>query len=226
LPANPNAKDGATVKIKYSRTNPDSIERIIKTYMRAGDYFYEMCCGWMTFSSIAKYFGYSGRGSDIWDYSVNHCKKQIQKMPGEGEVQVLKADCRITGEKDNTFDFVHSNPPFFNLEPYGEDKNDLSSLGKYELWLTAMGEMGKEAERILKKGGIANFVINDFRKNGEIILMHKDFIDSILKNSKLKLHDIVISEVISQALRFRKHDYKRRRTVKCHEYIITFIKNA
>jgi hypothetical protein len=87
-----------------------------------------------------------------------------------------------------------------------------------------MGDMGAEAARILKPGGLANFVINDYREEGVVVPMHSDFINSILKRSPLVLHDLVVAEVVSQALRFRKHDYERRRTVKCHEYVITFRK--
>lgn len=224
LPINPNASNGATVKLKYSRTNAEEVERSIKTYMRPGDYFFEMCCGWMTFSSSAKYFGFSGKGGDIWDVSLEFCKRQIDSMPGQGNVEVVYADCRDTKEPSNTYDFVHSNPPFFSLEPYGESDKDLASMGSYERWLDAMGDMGREAERILKPGGLANFVINDYRKDGELIPMHADFINAIKNKSGLALHDLVVAEVVSQALRFRKHDYERRRTVKCHEYVITFKK--
>ena len=143
-------------------------------------------------------------------------------MPGAGIVEVVFADCRSTNEPSNTYDFIHSNPPFFSLEPYGDSDRDLASMNTYDLWLDAMGAMGREAERILKPGGLANFVINDYRKKGEIIPMHSDFIAAIKQKSGLILHDFVVAEVISQALRFRKHDYDRRRTVKCHEYVITF----
>jgi predicted RNA methylase len=229
LPTQPNKvnKDNTVstwLSTKYSRTKAGSIERCIKTYMRPGDYFFEMCCGWMTFSSSAKYFGFSGKGGDIWDISLEFCKKQIEAMPGEGSVEVIYADCRNTKEPSNYYDFVHSNPPFFSLEPYGESDEDLASTGSYERWLDAMGDMGLEAERILKSGGLANFVINDYRKDGYLVPMHSHFIDSILKKSGLKLHDFVVSEVISQRLSFRKEDFKLRRTVKCHEYVITFKK--
>jgi predicted RNA methylase len=224
LPNKPNVSDGATVKLKYSRTNAEETERIVKTYMRPLDIFYEMCCGWMTFSSTAKYFGYSGMGGDIWDVSLEFCERQIEAMPGDGVVTVGRADCRDTQHPPEMFDFVHSNPPFFSLEPYGDGDDDLASVGSYERWLDAMGQMGAEAERILKPGGLANFVINDYRENGEIVPMHADFINAIKRDSGMALHDLVVAEVISQALRFRKHDYERRRTVKCHEYVITFKK--
>jgi len=225
LPAPPTRKSGsATVKNNYSRTNAEETERIVKTYMRPGDYFFEMCCGWMTFSSTAKFFGFSGKGGDIWDVSLEFCQRQIKAMPGDGNVEVIYADCLNTGEPSEVYDFVHSNPPFFSLEPYGGDDNDLANVGSYERWLDAIAGMGKEAARILKPGGLANFVINDFRRDGILIPMHADFMQAIMRSSGLLLHDFVVAEVMSQALRFRKHDYERRRTVKCHEYVITFRK--
>jgi len=215
---------GTTVKHNWSRTNSEATERIVRTYMRLGDLFYEMCSGWVTFSSTAKFWGFSGKASDIWDKAIAFDKKQIDKMPGDGKVEILKADCRHTGEPDNTYNFVHSNPPFFSLEEYSDNPDDLSGLGSYDKWLLAMVDMAKEAERILKPEGLANFVLNDYRKDSYLINMHADFMAAVLKGTNLKMWDMVVSEVISQALRFRKHDYEKRRTVKCHEYIMTFKK--
>lgn len=224
LPPRPDVSPGATVKFQYSRTNPEETERIVKTYMRSGDRFYEPCCGWMTFSSTAKYLGFSGRGSDIWDVSIAFCRRQLESMPGAGTVDVTQADCRDTKESAEAYDYVYCNPPFFNLEPYQpNDQADLAT-GSYDRWLDAMAEMSYEVARILRPGGLATLVINDYRKDGVLIPMHSDFIAAVQRTSGLILHDLVIAEVISQALRFRKHDYQRRRTVKCHEYIITFMR--
>jgi len=215
---------GNTISYRWSRTNSLATERVVRTYMRGGDLFYEMCSGWVTFSSTAKYWGFSGKASDIWDKAIAFDKKQIAKMPGQGNVEIAKADCRHTGEPDNTYDFVHSNPPFFSLEEYSDKPDDLSGLGSYDKWLLAMVDMVKEAERILKPNGLANFVLNDYRDKGFLVNMHADFIAAILQGTNLKMWDIVVSEVISQALRFRKKAYENRRTVKCHEYIMTFKK--
>jgi len=225
LPPRPRSS-GATVAGKWSRTNSEAVERVIRTYMRPGDVFYEMCSGWVTFASTAKFWGFSGKASDIWDTALDFDKKQIAKMPGQGSVEIVKADCRDTGELSNTYDFVHSNPPFFSLEKYSDNPDDLSRLSSYDKWLSAMVDMAKETERILKPSGLANFVLNDYRHKGFLINMHADFITAVLKGTNLKMWDMVVSEVISQSLRFRKREYENRRTVKCHEYIMTFKKMA
>ena len=69
-------------------------------------------------------------------------------------------------------------------------------------------------------------MLNDYRYKGFLINMHADFITAVLKGTNLKMWDMVVSEVISQSLRFRKREYENRRTVKCHEYIMTFKKMA
>jgi predicted RNA methylase len=225
LPDNPQYTGSKSwIKAAYSRTSPGITDRLIRTYMRKGDRFFEMCCGWMTFSSAAKFAGYSGKGGDIWDTSIEFCKQQIKKMPGAGKVDVIRADCTNTKEPPGSYDFVHSNPPFFNLEPYGNAEADLASTGSYGRWLKAMGKMGAEAERILRRGGLANFVINDYRKDGNLVLMHADFVRAIQDASGLLLHDLVVAHVRSLRISFRKQDYEQRRTTKCHEYIATFKK--
>jgi hypothetical protein len=213
-----------TVKGQYSRANATETERIIKTYMRPGDVFYEPCCGWMTFSSSAKYFGFSGKGSDIWDKSIAFCERQLKAMKGDGVVSVEYGDCRDIKEPSGIYDFVYCNPPFFHLEEYGSSNDDLAATGSYELWLEAMGITAGEIERILKPGSIVTFVINDFRENKKLISMHSDFANSIISNTALTLHDIVVAEVISQSQRMWRTHYNVRRTAKCHEYIITFKK--
>ena len=119
---------------------------------------------------------------------------------------------------------MHSNPPFFTLEEYSDNEADLSNQGDYNNWLCAMVDMAKEAERILVPGGLANFVLNDYREDGYLVNMHADFMGAILKGTNLKMWDMAIAEVVSQALRFRKKAYNNKRTVKCHEYIMTFKK--
>lgn len=224
LPGRPDVTAKSTLGRYYSRTNQEEIERTVKTYMRPGDRFYEMCCGWMTFSCTAKYFGFNGRGGDIWDKSLAFCKRQLDVMPGDGLVDVVEADCMATGEPDARYDFVHSNPPFFSLEPYSGSDKDMANTKDYGDWLLAVGCMASEAERILRPGGLANFVINDYRERGFLKSMHADFTSAVLRGSNLRLHDIVVAEVISQSLRHRKKAFERRRTVKCHEYVLTFVK--
>lgn len=210
------------VRQKYSRTNLEEIERIIRTYMRKGDYFLENCCGWSTFGSSAKHWGYSGIGIDIWDTAIKHSKKQIAQIKNASKVNIIEMNGMHLKFEDNKFDYIYCNPPFMNAEKYSKAKNDIADndFGKFsEKFIKLMSEN----YRVLKKDCLCTITINDKREESYLISMQKYVIEWSEK-AGFKLWDFVIAEVLSQKIRLRKKDYELKRTVKCHEYIITFKK--
>ena len=210
------------MKTNYSRTKLGELDRVVKTYMRKGDRFIELCCGWSTFGSVAKYYGYSGVGCDIWDVAIEHSTRQIAAMPGDGKVKIEHGDAMDTKYKDNEFDFLYCNPPFLDQEMYGGTENDIAdkNVGKFR---EKIEKMLGECLRIIKPGALAVITINDGRKAGNIVPLGSYMLSWGLEVGFV-IHDIAIGEIRSLALKMRKDAYARRRTVKCHEYILTFRK--
>ena len=207
---------------KYSRTNPESIRRIIKMYMREGDLFLENCCGWSTFGSIAKHEGFSGVGIDIWDTAIELSIKQIIRMPGNGDVEIKKMDGMNTEFKDDNFDYIYCNPPFMDTEMYSGEKNDIATKDRKDFESKFIRLM-KENYRVLKKGSLCTITIADQRKAGILIPNQKLVIDSGL-SAGFVLHDFVVVEQLGVANMYRKKAYLKRRSPKNHEYVITFLK--
>jgi len=223
LPVQPNAN---LVKQKYSRTNLEEIRRVIKTYMREGDYFLESCCGWSTFSCSAVLQGFSGVGVDIWDIALAHGKKQydiIKNINGVGKYEIKNCDAMNLSFNDNIFDFVYCNPPFMDEEKYSGLGNDIATKDKIEFENKFIRLM-KENYRVLKDDCLCVITINDRREKGFLEPLQAKVIEWGLKVG-FKLWDFVIAEVLSQKIRLRKKDYEKKRTVKCHEYIIIFKKS-
>jgi len=210
------------VRQKYSRTNLEEIQRIISTYMRKGDYFLESCCGWSTFGSSAKYFGYSGIGVDIWETVLDHSKKQIEAIKNDGVVEIKNMDAMNLEFEDNTFDYVYCNPPFMDQEKYSGLTNDIASKD-FKDFGNKFVKLMEENRRVLKEGKLCTITINDMRKKGLLVPLQA-YVIKWGEQAGFKLHDFVVAEVLSQKIRLRKKDYELRRTVKCHEYVITFIK--
>jgi len=218
-PPNPKYKNNA-IKYNYSRANPVAIERIIKLWMDVGDYFYEPCAGWATFSSIAKYFGFLGEALDNWDFSINFCKRSIAKMPGKGKVNVHLGDAMNSPFDDNQFDFIHMNPPFGNLEEYGGNS---AGSGSYDKWLDNMTAMMFENFRVLKPGKFCVIIMADWRDRKILKNGHGDFIN-LSEKIGFNLHDLIICRIPSQSLRFSRVHYRSRHSAKAHEYILVFRK--
>jgi len=210
------------VRQRYSRTNLEEIQRIVKTYMREGDYFLESCCGWSTFGSVAKFFGYNGVGVDIWDKAIEHSIKQLNLIKNNSEVKIIKMDAMDLSFDSDSFDYIYCNPPFMDMEKYSGLYNDIADKD-IESFFNKLIKLMKENIRVLKAGCLCTITINDKRENSYLIPIQKHVIDAGIE-AGFKLWDFVIAEVNSQKIRLRKKDYELRRTVKCHEYIITFKK--
>ena len=221
LPPKPDA-DHQSLLPNYSRSAPQELEWIVRTYMRPGDHFLEACAGWWTFSTTAALWGYSGAGLDIWDTSIEFGYKQLGVLPqGAGRVRVVEGDAAAMPFEDGTFDFVYCNPPFFQLEQYSDDERDLASHSTLEEWLASCEEMMREMARVAKPGALIVTVMADYRTNGVLIPLHSHWMDAAAR-AGLILHDMVIQHLRSQSLRLWTHSYRARRTGKAHEYVITF----
>jgi ubiquinone/menaquinone biosynthesis C-methylase UbiE len=224
LPANPDKAKMGALTANYSRSPAREMTWIVKTYMRPGDYFLEVCAGWFTFSSTAAMHGYNGEGVDIWDESLRFGRRQLKHLPdGVGSVRVVQGNATALEYPDAHFDFVYCNPPFFQLERYGDSPDDLGAKPTIEEWLKASGLMMQEMLRVAKPGAIIVTVMADYRANGLLIPLHLEWISEAQRHGLL-LHDIVIQHLLSQQLRFWRHAYKAKRTAKAHEYVIVFKK--
>lgn len=219
-------ENNGRMSLRYSRTNLQEIERIIKTYMRNGDYFLENCCGWSTFGAMAAYYGYSGKGVDIWDVALSKSVEQyneIANFPNIGKLEIMEMDGMNLKFHDNSFDFIYCNPPFMDSEKYSCKDNDVmdKDINKF---LNKLRCIISENYRVLKNDCLCVITINDYRKDSFLIPMQKHVID-IAFDVGFKLWDFVIAEYVSgRNLIMRKDHYKVKRTAKQHEYVIVFKK--
>lgn len=215
-----------SMSIRYSRTCLQEIERVIKTYMRKGDFFLENCCGWSTFGTMAAYFGYSGVGVDIWDVALEKSKEQyesIKDVPNIGKLKISQMDAMNLNFDDNSFDYVYCNPPFMDSENYSGKKNDIAD-NNFNNFISKFDLLMKENYRVCKSGGLCTITINDFRRDGYLVSLQKEVIESGYRVG-FKLWDFAIAELVKgRNLILRKREYNLRRTAKQHEYVITFKK--
>ena len=224
LPLNPKKKAVGAKAANYSRSPAQEMEWIVRTYMRPGDTFLEVCAGWFTFSSTAAVWGYSGEGVDIWETSLTFGRKQRGVLPPEaGTFKVVEGDACSLPYSDGSFGFVYCNPPFYQLETYSDDERDLSRDQSLEGWLSRSGDMMEEMARVATDDALIVTVMADARKDGRLIPLHSLWIAEAERRG-LVLHDIVVQHLLSQQLRFWRQAYDARRTAKAHEYVITFKK--
>ena len=225
LPRSPGESEEA-FRRNYSRSPALEMERIVRTYMRPGDTFLEVCAGWFTFSLTAAIWGYHGAGVDVWPTSLTFAKRQrrvLRDVAGAGDYQVVDADALALPYDADTIPFVYCNPPFFQLEHYSEDARDLANRPSVDAWLADCGRMMAEMKRVAVPGGLIVTVMADYRKDGLLVPLHADWMAEGQRQG-LELWDLVVQTMRTEQVRIWRKAYDRRRTIKAQEYVVIFRK--
>jgi len=121
------------------------------------------------------------------------------------------------------FDLVFTCPPYWNMEKYSDNPDDLSTFKTYDSFLSGCNERIGKASEYLKDDGFLIVVLMDFRKNGNLYCWHNDTINYFHENTDLKLYDTIIWEM-SPAKRHPLYPQSllNRRMLNTHEYCLVF----
>jgi len=139
----------------------------------------------------------------------NNCKIELKNKTSE------KLD-----EIDNSIDLIFSSPPYWDLEFYGNEIEQLGKEKEYEGFLNRLETIFRECYRVLKQSKFFVININDFRKDGIFYSYHNDIIN-LYRKIGFKMHDVIImnyKQSIAQC--FASQIETRKTTAKIHEYLI------
>ena len=125
------------------------------------------------------------------------------------------------------FDLVFTCPPYWNMEKYSDDPNDLSTFKTYDLFLSGCNNRLVKATKYLKEDGFLIVVLMDFRQKGKFYSWHNDTINYFHKNTDFKLYDTILWEM-SPAKRQPLYPQAllNRRMLNTHEYCLVFNKKT
>lgn len=131
---------------------------------------------------------------------------------------------------DNTFDFVITSPPYWNIldtvdskakqreaedldTKYSDSDNDLANIGDYSEFLEKLTDVFVECARVLKAGKYIAIVVSDFRKSEKYYMFHSDLASLIEKKSTFILKGIKIL-------------YQRHKSIYPYGYPFSFVPNV
>lgn len=125
--------------------------------------------------------------------------------------------------KDNSIDFICTHPPYANIIKYSNGIEGDISLLDVEEFLIKMGDVAKEAFRVLKKGKMCAVMVGDVRKHGRVVplgfRMMECFLDEGFTNKEI---------IIKQQHQCRSTNYWENKNnnflLLAHEYIFVFQK--
>jgi hypothetical protein len=114
--------------------------------------------------------------------------------------------------------FTLTSPPYYDLEWYGDEPEQLGKAESYETFLHELGKIAKENYRVLKCGAYCVWFVNDFRAKGRFFLYHVDVLN-LLTAAGFAPHDIMIVDFGAPlGSIFLQTTIERRYLPKRHEY--------
>lgn len=142
------------------------------------------------------------------------------------EITLIEGSSAKVNLPDNCADFTVTSPPYWDLEYYGPEAEQLGTGKTYEQFLEDLYSHITENERILKPGAFCCWCINDFRKNKEFHAYHIDLYKRF-EDAGFKPFNIYIIDLVSVVQASFTRDIIEHKIIpKQHEYILVFQKRS
>ena len=143
----------------------------------------------------------------------------------DSSVEPIKGGETLSPIPTKWADFVITSPPYFDLENYGDEDEQLGiDNDEFEDFMDDMRVILEHTHDILKPYRYAAFVVNDFRDGCRfkgLIPYHMRLIQEAI-NAGFQLHDIAMYPTGKSASMFTHQLTHMEVTGKIHEYVIVF----
>lgn len=157
--------------------------------------------------------------------SVNE-KETVQVDLRDNWIRLERRDSRFIDDiPDKWADYVMTSPPYWNIEYYGDEPEQLGNANEeYEQFLDDMEQILGHCHRILKPWRYATFVVNDFRQESRYYGLYPYHADLIKRaeNAGFCLHDLCMYPTGKSAGLFAEQQIWMEASAKIHEFILTF----
>jgi hypothetical protein len=180
---------------------------------------------------VANFLGYDYQGVDLSKEQIDANVKQAdeilteQKKPNWVVGNSLNIDTLLPEVKA---DLVFSCPPYYDLEVYCDDKEDLSNQ-EWEEFLKNYREIIKKSCAILKDDRFACFVVSEVRNKDGNGGEYRNFVGETIrafKDAGLNYYNefILLNAFGSAAIRAKKQFNSTRKNVRVHQNVLVFYK--
>lgn len=165
-------------------------------------------------------------GCDLSTEFMKHNVKRAEFLRDRSKQSITlhHVDSRKVPVKSRSADFTITSPPYYDIEYYGDESEQLGKCDSYESFLDELQGVMRENFRVLKHGSHCVWFVNDFRKGGVFHSYHTDTIDR-MRGVGFVHTDVVIVD-LGRAIRdcFTSQIVKTKIIPKRHEYALVFQK--
>ncbi len=213
---------------------PQNIGRLlVKFYCPKGGTVFDPFAGHNSRMQLTFEAGRNYIGVDVSKQFIQHNVEIREILLKRREGSLIQNNCTIElyeGSSDKTgldgecADFTITSPPYWDIEYYGDEPEQLGNAKTYKEFLNEIQRHIVENFRVLKHGTFCCWCINDFRKGGVFYPYHADLIP-LFKFAGFVLWTIYIIDLGEPAQNaFVRPMIQRMAFHKSHEYCLVFKK--
>ncbi|MBP7509696.1 MAG: hypothetical protein KA807_17925 [Prolixibacteraceae bacterium] len=203
------------------------VEFFVNYYAKPGDVYLDPFMGQGVQMQVAKLLGLHYYGYDLSEYFFKYIDSIRAKIDdGKTTIQIINGDSKYPKDiPDNIGDFSFHSPPYWDIEFYGKEPDQLGYGKTYQDFLKGMYEVAKNWLPKFKTGAFHVVNVNDFRKDNRYYPYHSDIIQIFQKAGWL-IYDMWIIEGLVGGLpkAFAVSFNQKKIAPKIHEYAIVFRK--
>jgi len=216
-------------RVNASIMPAELVDFFIKYYAKPGDTYLDPFMGQGVQMQVAKLRGLHYVGMDLSTEFFRYIAAVKAKIDdGKTRIDIVHGDSRDPSWiADGRGDFGFTSPPYYDIEYYGDEPEQLGKLGTYQDFLAGMETVAREWLPKFKPGAYFVSNVNDFRRGGDFYAYHADTI-ALMVRAGWKLHDTwIVDGLIAGLPRIFAADKNRHRIApKVHEYAIVFRRPA
>jgi DNA modification methylase len=213
---------------------PQDVGRLmIEFYSKENDVIYDPFAGHNSRMSLAFNCRRNYIGVDISNEFMKDNREIKKILLKKQDLNLFKNKCRIrlleqssddVNLPDEFADFTITSPPYWDIEYYGDEEQQLGKNKTYKAFLNSITKHIEENFRLLKKGSYCCWFINDFVKDKVYYSYHSDLIN-IFREAGFELFTTYIIDLGRSIMSaFVQSIINSKRFPKRHEYCLVFKK--
>lgn len=187
----------------------------------AGTHILDAFAGGPPRGLVSCIMGHRYTGFEVRQSQIDENEAILKKLKLKGANYHCK-DGRFL-EVDEQFDCAITCPPYYDLEVYSDQQDDISTLGSYAEFNASMWFCAQAHRERMKPGAFVCVIVGLFRdKKGELIDFPSDTVENFRDAGFLYWQHIILSKNFASAAVRASNAWKGNKLVPRHENLLIF----
>jgi hypothetical protein len=172
--------------------------------------------------AVSSIMGYNYLGFDVSQKQIDENVALLKKLKLTG-AEYVRSDGRFLSI-DRQFDVAITCPPYFNLEQYSDQADDVSSLGSYSEFNGSMWCCAQAHRERMKPGAFVCIIVGLFRdkKSGELIDFPSHTVENFREAGFIYHQNIVLTKNFASAAVRAGNAWSGKKLVPIFENLLIF----